>query len=63
MRVKDGVLHFSPYIPEHWESYSFRIDFRGRVINVKISKEKTETILESGEPIEIVLNGKKVKLS
>jgi maltose phosphorylase len=63
MRVKDGTLHFTPFIPDQWKSYSFRIDFRGRVINVKISKEKTETILESGEPIEIVLNGNKVKLS
>lgn len=63
MRVKDGTLHFTPFIPDQWKSYSFRIDFRGRVINVKISKEKTDTILESGEPIEIVLNGKRVKLS
>jgi maltose phosphorylase len=62
MRVKEGVLHFSPYIPDHWESYSFRIDFRGRVIKVRALKEKTELVLESGEPIEIMLNGKMVKL-
>jgi maltose phosphorylase len=62
MRVKDGMLHFNPFLPDHWKSYSFRIDFRGRVINVKATKEKTETILESGEPLEIVLNGIKVKL-
>src|SRR5690606_23701580 len=25
MRVKDGVLHFSPFIPDQWKSYSFRL--------------------------------------
>ncbi len=62
MRVQDGMLHFSPYIPEHWSSYSFRIDFRGRVIKVNATKEKIETILESGEPIQIMLNGLKRQL-
>jgi maltose phosphorylase len=62
MRVQDGILHFNPFIPDQWRSYSFRIDFRGRVINVKVSKSKTETILESGEPMEIVLGGVKKRL-
>ncbi|HEX5169246.1 MAG TPA: glycoside hydrolase family 65 protein [Cyclobacteriaceae bacterium] len=62
MRVKEGKLHFTPFIPDQWKSYSFRIEFRGRVIKIKVSKEKTETILESGESIEIVLNGKSIQL-
>lgn len=62
MRVRDGKLHFQPFIPKQWKSYSFRLEFRGRVIKVRVSKEKTETILESGEPMEIVLNGKTVKI-
>jgi len=62
MKILDGKLHFSPYLPSQWKSYSFRIEFRGRVVKVKVAKEKTETILESGEPMTIVLNGKEVKL-
>jgi maltose phosphorylase len=62
MRVRDGKLFFSPYIPEHWTSYSFRIEFRGRVLKVKVAKGKTEVILESGDHLEIVLDGKEVKL-
>jgi maltose phosphorylase len=58
MRVKDGKLHFAPYIPEQWKSYSFRLEFRGRVIKIKVGKEKVDTILESGEPLEIIINGK-----
>jgi maltose phosphorylase len=62
MKIRDGRLSFNPYIPSQWKSYSFRIEFRGRVIKVKVSTEKTETILESGDSLTISLNGKEVKL-
>lgn len=62
MRVRDGKLHFAPYIPDQWKAYSFRLEFRDRVVRVKVSREKTETLLESGEPMEIVMNGKTVRL-
>ncbi|MFN8890491.1 MAG: glycosyl hydrolase family 65 protein, partial [Cyclobacteriaceae bacterium] len=57
MRVKEGKLHFNPFIPDQWKSYSFRIEFRGHVIKVKVSKQGVETIRESGEPVQLVLNG------
>jgi maltose phosphorylase len=63
MRVRDGKLHFNPFIPEQWKSYSFRIEFRGRVIKVKVFSDRTETILERGESIEIFLKGQKVQLT
>jgi maltose phosphorylase len=62
MRVRDGKLHFAPFIPTHWKSYSFRLEFRDHVVRVKVSKEKTETMLESGKPLEIVMNGERVRL-
>jgi maltose phosphorylase len=55
MRVKDGKLSFNPFLPEQWKSYSFRLEFRDRVIKVKVTKDGTETILESGAAMEIVL--------
>jgi maltose phosphorylase len=60
MRVRNGKLHFNPFIPDRWKSYSFRIEFRGQVVKVKVTKEKTETTLESGGELEVVLNGKSV---
>lgn len=62
MSVLHDKLHLNPFIPKQWNSYSFRIEFRGRVIKVKASKSKTETLLESGEPFEIILAGKSVWL-
>ncbi len=60
MRVRQGKLHFNPFIPTQWKSYSFRIEFRGQVVKVKVTKEKIETTLESGDGLEVVLNGKNV---
>lgn len=62
MRVKDGMLYFNPFIPDTWKSYSFRIEFRGRVIKVKVSRDGTETILESGQPMTLGVGDKTVAL-
>ena len=62
MRVRNGKLFFTPYIPEQWNSYSFRVEFRGRVLKVRVAKEKTDVVLESGDHLEIMLDGKEVKL-
>ncbi|HEY8512884.1 MAG TPA: glycoside hydrolase family 65 protein [Cyclobacteriaceae bacterium] len=62
MGVRDGELHFDPFIPDQWKSYSFRLEFRARVIKVSVSKRKTDITLESGRPLTIVLKGKPLKL-
>lgn len=62
MRVKDGKMCFNPYIPEQWKSYSFRLEFRGRVIKVKVTKDGTETVLESGEPMDIIVKDQTITL-
>jgi maltose phosphorylase len=59
MRVKDGALHFKPFIPDQWKSYSFRLDFRDRIIKVTVTKDDVSTALEHGEPLEVYINGSK----
>jgi maltose phosphorylase len=63
MRIKNDTLHFTPFIPKKWKSYSFRIEFRGRVIKVKVSGSRVETTLVSGDPFEIKINNEPVSLS
>ncbi|HZB13281.1 MAG TPA: glycosyl hydrolase family 65 protein, partial [Chryseolinea sp.] len=58
----DGKLHFNPFIPEKWKSYSFRLEFRDRVIKLKVTKDGCETHLEHGDPLEIVLKDEVVML-
>jgi maltose phosphorylase len=63
MRIKNDTLHFTPFIPKKWKSYSFRIEFRGRVIKVKVSNQRIETTLVSGDPFDIIINTETVALS
>lgn len=64
MRVRDGKLHFTPFIPDQWKSYSFRLEFRDRVLKVKVGAGgKVDTVLEHGESLEIIMNGKSVTIT
>ena len=63
MRVKDDQLLFNPFIPDQWKSYSFRVEYRGRVIKLRVAKDQVETTLESGAPIDIKLKNETVHLS
>ncbi len=62
MRIREGKLYFNPFIPDQWKSYSFRIEFRGRVLKIKVSKDGVETKLESGAPLTIDVKGENIEL-
>ena len=62
LRVKDGLLNFSPFIPDGWGSYSFKIRFRDWLLKIKVSQEKVEIENRSELPISLVLNGKTVEV-
>ncbi len=42
MRVKDNELTFKPFLPENWDSFSFKIRFRGEVKQVTVNKQGLE---------------------
>jgi maltose phosphorylase len=63
LRVKDGELHLNPFIPKQWQSYSFRIEFRQRVLKIKVSRKGVEAILMEGESLSINLRGKSYTLT
>ena len=42
MRVQDGKLTFSPFLPSQWTGYSFRVGFRGQIISVSVNKDGVE---------------------
>jgi maltose phosphorylase len=39
MRVKDGQLWFAPFLPAQWQSFAFKIRFRGVLLKVQIDKQ------------------------
>ena len=38
MRVQNGMISFSPFIPHNWNSYAFRIHFRNNVLKINVLK-------------------------
>ena len=62
MRVRNDKLCFEPQIPKEWKSYSFKVNFRNRILTVTVTKDKTAFELSSDEEMSIRLNGQKVVL-
>ncbi|MCT4488768.1 glycoside hydrolase family 65 protein [Levilactobacillus parabrevis] len=62
MRVRDGQLHYAPFLPKNWTSYSFRQVFRGRLVEVTVDGQGAHFKLLSGEPLTIDVAGKSVEV-
>jgi alpha,alpha-trehalose phosphorylase len=62
MRVYDGELSFKPWIPKDWNSYSFKIVFRGRKISITVSHHTVDYVLLEGDPLTILSDDKSVFL-
>lgn len=60
MRVKKDQLHFEPKIPQGWDGYSFKINFRNRILNVSVHENETKFSLEGDHALTVFVNGKAV---
>ncbi|MDO9613848.1 MAG: family 65 glycosyl hydrolase domain-containing protein [Bacteroidota bacterium] len=57
MRVRNGQLNFTPFIPEGWNSYSFRLNFREAHLEFKMDKKQFMVINHSKVNIDLVVHG------
>ncbi len=62
MRILNDKLSFTPRIPKNWKSYSFKINFRHRILKVTVSHQKTSFILDGKEEMSIRVNGERLVL-
>lgn len=62
MRVRNGQLHFNPFIPEGWNSYSFRLNFRGTHLEFYMDKSHFRLINHAGVDLDIVVYEKNYSL-
>ncbi|WP_143462485.1 glycoside hydrolase family 65 protein [Levilactobacillus enshiensis] len=62
MRVRNGKLHFDPFLPKTWTSYTFRQVFHGRLIEVSVHADGPHFKLISGDPLTIDVAGADVNL-
>ncbi len=63
MRVTESGISFAPSIPDDWRSYSFRIGYMGRRLEISVDAEKATVELLSGEALDIKLFGRTVRLN
>ncbi|SFW61147.1 glycoside hydrolase family 65 protein [Chitinophaga sancti] len=54
MRVRDGQLRFTPFLPESWQSFAFSIRFRKNILKVEIDKHRV--VIENKEGGDITVN-------
>jgi len=57
MRIKNDMLSFDPKIPEQWEAYSFKINFRNQILMVSVSQNDVNFKLEGDHELKIILRG------
>ncbi|GAA0400465.1 glycoside hydrolase family 65 protein [Paenibacillus motobuensis] len=62
MRLKESGLSLAPAIPQDWQKYAFRLNFRGRLIGVSIGKDSVMLEIVEGEAISIKLYDEEVRL-
>jgi len=62
MRVQNDTLMFEPRIPSQWGSYSFKVNFRNRILKVTVDRNGTSFSLELGDPIAVKVNNELIKI-
>lgn len=62
MRVRDGHLSFVPRLPARWGGLRFRVAFRGRRLEVAVSRGRTVYRLLEGEPLTLLHRSRPVWL-
>jgi alpha,alpha-trehalose phosphorylase len=56
----DGRLSFSPRLPDGWNSLSFRLLWRGELLEVTIDGDGCRVMVLTGGTVELVVDGKPV---
>ena len=53
LRIKDDKISLNPFIPKNWNLYSFKIRFRGVLLEITVDKSKVK--VTSDKAISILL--------
>lgn len=61
-REYGGQLSFNPNLPEHMEGYRFKITFRGRLLDVDVTKDTVTYLLIEGDPMTIKHGSQPIRL-
>ena len=62
MKIWDGKLSFTPFLPSDWTGYTFHINYRGRLLKIEVTENVTVSLL-SGEALNLEVYGQSVELT
>ena len=62
-RVVDGVPTFQTMLPEGWSSFAFKLQFRGRTLEVNVDADGAHVALLSGDALSVAVNGRTMDLA
>ena len=50
-------LHFNPFIPEEWNSYSFMVKYRNSLLKIEVTKDKITVFNQNSEKLKVFICG------
>ena len=62
MRIKNDMLSFTPKIPKQWDGYSFKINFRNKILKMHVSQDQTTFTVEGKSDLQIMVNDKLITI-
>lgn len=62
MRTFNESLSFAPFLPDGWTAYAFKINYRGRLIEVCVKRKQVVLKLLSGDSLQLKVYGQSINL-
>ncbi|MDO4912769.1 MAG: glycoside hydrolase family 65 protein [Lactobacillus sp.] len=62
MRYDHNLLKFKPFVPESWDGYNFKFNYRGRLIKVEVEEGQSRLTILSGDDLDVKVGDKQVTL-
>lgn len=63
MRTFHETLSFAPFLPKDWDEYAFKVNYRHRLLEVKVNKREVAVSLLEGKPLQLKLYGEFIHLT
>src|SRR5690606_39155950 len=62
MRIREGKLHFAPQIPDRWNSYDFKVKFRGHILTLEVSQTHVTVRADEMLRFPVYVGGEKAEV-
>lgn len=59
LRSDGEILKLNPVIPKEWEEYSFKLHYKGDILNIRVDREQIHLSAEHGKALELMIYGEK----